>query len=219
MNQGTYFPPSQNNNPWGAREQPRGQRPDQFYDEELDERQVYRQQAPYYKPNQPSEVDDIVVKPVFKSNSRQVPDPDQFEQRIKYQTIQPQGYRTQQKFRNPPKFQKPGYVERSIQQPRGFNELDDPTDRRFDKRQEAYQREQERRLAELQFQKQQEQLAREMEECTFTPNVQDRNGVRGPQGPPKDKFYRDGEQFLKKKQYYVEEKQAQIEREMEKQRE
>jgi hypothetical protein len=44
-----------------------------------------------------------------------------------------------------------------------------------------------------------------MEECTFTPNVQDKNGVRG---PAKDKFYKEGEQFLKKKQYYVEEKQA-----------
>ena len=32
MNQGTYFPPSQNNNPWGAREDyPRSQRPGEFY--------------------------------------------------------------------------------------------------------------------------------------------------------------------------------------------
>jgi hypothetical protein len=56
-----------------------------------------------------------------------------------------------------------------------------------------------------------------MEECTFTPNVQDRNGVRGP--PKVDKFYRDGEQFLKKKQYYIDEQQAQMERELERQRE
>lgn len=43
--------------------------------------------------------------------------------------------------------------------------------------------------------------------------------MRGPQGPPRDKFYRDGEQFLKKKQHYVQEKQAQLERDMERQRE
>ena len=88
--QGTYYPPSGNNDPWGARDPPprtfsdNRPRPSQaeYYEEEVDERQVYRQPPPYYRPQQAQyeEVDDIVVQPVFKSNSRQVYDPAQFEE-------------------------------------------------------------------------------------------------------------------------------------------
>jgi hypothetical protein len=54
-----------------------------------------------------------------------------------------------------------------------------------------------------------------MEECTFIPNMQDRNGVKGPAA---NKFYNDGEQFLKKKQYYIDEQNAAMERELQKSR-
>lgn len=46
--------------------------------------------------------------------------------------------------------------------------------------------------------------------------MQDRNGVKG---PPKNKFYNEGEQFLKKKQYYIDEQNAMMEREQQRMRE
>ena len=77
----------------------------------------------------------------------------------------------------------------------------------------GYQREREERLEEMQNQAYQQQLAKDREECTFNPNMQDRNGVKG---PAPNKFYKDGEQFLKKKQYYIDEQNAAMEKEIQK---
>ena len=55
-----------------------------------------------------------------------------------------------------------------------------------------------------------------MEECTFTPNgVQDRNGARG---PSRNKFYKEGEQFLKKKDAFISQQNAMRDMELEMQR-
>lgn len=59
-------------------------------------------------------------------------------------------------------------------------------------------------MEELQQYYYEQQLAKEQEECTFVPNAQNRNSVKG----PKQQFYKTQEMFVKKKDAYIEHQNA-----------
>lgn len=74
MNQGSaYYPPSNNNNPWGVKdERPVSNNrpgynatPSEFYDNDIDERLPVYRQPPQYTKTAPVEVDDINIQPVY----------------------------------------------------------------------------------------------------------------------------------------------------------